>query len=52
VEVCCEDPNDAKREGEAVTVFLMGLGVELDILQQSIQTGKAQGSKVSMTLPQ
>lgn len=35
-----------------MAVFRMGLGVELDILKQSIQPGKAQGSKVPVTLPQ
>lgn len=31
-------------------IFLMGLRVDLETLAQSIQTGKAQGSEVSMTL--
>lgn len=51
-EFCWEDPNCARREGQAIAVFLTGLDVELGILQQSIQTGQAQGSKVSVTLPQ
>lgn len=49
-EVCWEDPKYVQREGQAIAVFLMGLGVELDTLTQSIQTGKAQESKVSVTL--
>lgn len=49
-EVCWEDLKYVWREGQAIVVFLMGLGVELDIFTRSIQTGKAQESKVSVTL--
>lgn len=50
-EVCWQDPGLLVcREGQAIAVFFMGPGVELDILTQSIQPRKAQGSRVSMTL--
>lgn len=44
-EVCWEDLKYVWREGQAIVVFLMGLGVELDIFTRAFKLEKHKNQK-------